>query len=351
MRPRVLLTAIIDPNDPNPYIPLFAQAVGADVELLPFDWSTAVFGEYDIVHGQWLEYIFRGGNAVKSMIKFGLASAWLARLHFLGVPIVETKHNLRPHQRGNVLERALLKWWAKLPKTTVYLNAAADNDMTDAVVILHGAYPVLVPAGDPAPDAPLFFFGRLSAYKGLDTLLQRYSEWSASTTSAPDLLIWGRPDSESFRHHLSALANQVPGLKTRFGYVPEQELHEQIAASRGVILPYPTMYNSGALLLSLCVGAPVLVPRTSATESLQSEFGPMWVSLFDTEVGPEDLDSFARNPRTDDDRRRLADAMQLRRWDRIGEQHARLYRHLLAGRAGSQVPLPAAVAPSQEVLR
>ena len=92
---------------------------------------------------------------------------------------------------------------------------------------------------EPLPDAPsLLFFGRISHYKGLDTLLEAMpSVWErvpeASLTIAGDGPL---PDSP-------ALAD--PRLTLRHGHIPEEDVAGLFAACSCVVLPYRQASQSG----------------------------------------------------------------------------------------------------------
>jgi hypothetical protein len=84
------------------------------------------------------------------------------------------------------------------------------------------------------------------------------------------------------------------------------------------------MHNSGAALLALSLGRPVLVPRNETNTRLAAEVGPAWVLMYEGEVTAEKLlralaDSARTPPAEHPD-------LSAREWENAGRRHLDAYR-------------------------
>jgi glycosyltransferase involved in cell wall biosynthesis len=127
------------------------------------------------------------------------------------------------------------------------------------VVVPHGAD---VPPPAPLPERPaLLFFGRISHYKGLDTLLDAMPlVWER----IPDLTLTiageGRlPDHESLSD---------ARVDVQVGHVPEERLDALFAGATCVVLPYREASQSGVGSIALGRGRAVVATRVGALPEL-----------------------------------------------------------------------------------
>jgi len=103
------------------------------------------------------------------------------------------------------------------------------------------------------------------------------------------LHIVGEPATESLRSMIADLSRDDPRICTAFGFATDEELVDEISAASLVVLPYTELLNSGAALLALSMGRPILVPFTATTEELSSEVGAGWVTTFRGRLTAETL--------------------------------------------------------------
>lgn len=317
----VLLTAKILPDDPNPFVSLYAKSIPSGTQIAPFAWPTALTGRYDVVHAQWVEYIFRGSTLPKAAVKYALARTWLLRLSRRRTPIIETVHNLNPHEGGNFFEKRLFAVWNSLPKFRVYLNEATDNPMEQGAVILHGMYET--PTAGPATAARVACVGQIRPYKGVETLIAATSGIRDARVS---VVIAGSCPDEELRASLTRMAASIPALSMRFGFLSDAEIEAVLRDSSVVALPYRAVYNSGVAILALGLKRPILVPESTSTLALQHEFGAHWVRLYSGDITADHLEEAAlsSNPSETDEERWQAAAAN-RSWPAAGELYARLF--------------------------
>ena len=113
---------------------------------------------------------------------------------------------------------------------------AADEIRGAAVVVPHGVDDVVAA---PLPETPsLLFFGRITHYKGVDTLLEAMP---AVWERLPEATLTVAGSGEIPDHRLLA----DPRVKLRAEHVPEAAVSELYAASTCVVLPYRQASQSG----------------------------------------------------------------------------------------------------------
>lgn len=317
----------------NPYVVQLARSAPPGVSVSFMTWRRALLGRYDVLHVHWPEVLVRrAGRPARALARLRTA-VLLARLATTRTPVVRTLHNVGAHERGDGVERLLLAGldrltthWVRLtPLTPVPRGAAPER----AVVVPHGHYRDWYAGHDVPPAEPgrVLHFGILRPYKGVEQLLDAFSRVDDAEAR---LVVVGRADDAGVGAEVQRRAAADPRVRVRLQHVDDAELAREVGAASLVVLPYRQLHNSGALLLALSLGRPVLVPRTPTTVELAAEVGEGWVLLHDGDVGPQDL------------ARGLAAAvagrggpgpdLSARDWRAAGLAHAEVYREALRRR-------------------
>lgn len=145
---------------------------------------------------------------------------------------------------------------------------------------------------------------------------------------ALSLAIGGRTVSPRYSKRLRALAEADERTIFRDRHLDDSELTQHIQSAELIVLPYKNMHNSGAVLLALSLGRPVLVPKTSTTLELAGEVGDEWVITFEGELTGETLVNalvVARQEKVDPH-------FSGRDWDDVAAAHADLFHSLTRNR-------------------
>jgi glycosyltransferase involved in cell wall biosynthesis len=264
----IAMDRLADLDDPVALPGLVALGAGDDVGV--------------ILHLHWLARVLRGiasGAEGRERIRSFVAALDAARA--AGGRIAWTVHNVLPHDtafpeldldlRRAVVERADLVH--VLSAGTV--EAAADQyaiPQEKVFVLPHpsylGAYPddatdaeARDRYGLAADDVVFAFVGNVRPYKGLDDLLAAFESLAASPR--PDgrrrrLLIAGRPLDDPSIAVLLQRAAAHPDVVVDARRIPAEEMSIALRASDIVVLPYRASLTSGALLLALSFGRPVI---------------------------------------------------------------------------------------------
>jgi glycosyltransferase involved in cell wall biosynthesis len=258
----------------------------------------------------WLHVHWTGAILAKAQTRTEARAAYdtfVARLDTVvaaGGKIVWTVHNVLPHERRfEDLEIAVSEALAErasiihvLCGETAELTAPHYTLPFDKIrVIPHssylGVYPNVVDRAQARFELGLLphhtvlaFVGGIRPYKGVDALLDAYQPLAREN---PDLrlIVAGPPIDFPHLRALRRRCESDPTITTRMKRVPETELQYYFNAADAVVLPYTDILNSGALMLALSFGRPVIATNRGCVGSLVTEDVGL---LFDPSV-PGDL--------------------------------------------------------------
>jgi beta-1,4-mannosyltransferase len=340
---RVLQSVRGPSRSTNPYIGQLVDSLratvaddGGRVQVAYFSWRLGLFGRYDVLHLHWPEVMLRraGRSArVLAQLRFALL---MARSSVLRTPLVRTVHNVRSHEAGGLLERALLAWCER--RTTFWIRLNPDTPLPipgPSRVIAHGDYrdwfARYQQPGSKAPDqvpAQILYFGLIRPYKGVGALLEAFAALEGPSAS---LRIAGLPSTPQLRSLVFEAARRDVRIEATLEYIDDAALAALLGAAQLVVLPYRDMHNSGALLLALSLNRPVLVPDSATTRAMAAEVGPGWVHCFDGPLRPAHLDAALQATRTPPP---SAPDLSARTWSCSAAAHADVYRQVCPSPAG-----------------
>jgi beta-1,4-mannosyltransferase len=239
----------------------------------------------DVVHLHWLEYIAtldatpRSG-LLRSAVRCLRFLRDLVRLRRRGTVVVWTAHNLRPHEpRQPILERLLSGATMLLSHGVITHSRYARERLSrlfpapgKITVIPHGNY-VDAFAGygiadpDRATGAPFEFlcFGQIRPYKQLPELVRAFR-------ALPDddvrLVIAGKPIVEAELERIREAAGGDPRVVIDARHIPDDQVSALHRRAHAAIFAYRDVFSSGALILALSYGLPVVAPAVSTATEL-----------------------------------------------------------------------------------
>ena len=307
------------------------------------------------LHFHWPEGAWRhdrGPVALRRPLSYVRLCLLLVRLlvaRALAYRIVWTIHQVYPHERaGERLDRV----GAMLLARASHVRVAHDTPTAEAArhelhlrpgtvaLVPHGSYIGVYPRGRSRRDvrseleiddeALVFLsFGTLRRYKQLDLLLAAFAGASPKTGR---LVVTGEVSNSSDGEAVFAAAREDPRVRPLLGSVDDDRVAELFEASDVAVLPRSDGGTSGALILALSMGVPVVAARTAIAQELTSEGRAGW--LFE----PGDADSLraaledaAATDRTEIAAKGKAGLEQVRSlsWSAAGERMADLLRKSL----------------------
>jgi beta-1,4-mannosyltransferase len=229
-----------------------------------------------------------------SYVRLGLFGSRLLAARALGYRIVWTIHQVYPHERG---DRRLDRRGARLLARLSHHLIAHDEATADAAraelglrsrsieIVPHASYAGVYPAGRSrrsvrrelgldGDELVFLAFGTLRAYKQLDLLLEAFR---GSSLPGAALVVAGEVSDPEEGEWVLAAAAADPRVRPLLGRVEDDRVAELHAASDVAVLPRSDGGTSGALVLALSLGVPVVAARTQVAEEQTSAGRAGWL--------------------------------------------------------------------------
>lgn len=318
------------PFDDNQYMDRLMSALNeAGVSASPIRLApVAVFRMFArglrAVHVHWPEYLVRPftttrADAVLNAVRLLRVAAGLAACRALRVRIVWTVHNLRPHEAD--ASWAAFRAYALMSRSAdvFVVHSRAAGRRTESrfprargrvVVAPHGNY---VGAHPPAvttraevrarygvpPDAFLLLaFGQIRRYKRLAELS---SVIAGARNGDVHLLVAGAALDDALPEELRSASGGGDRVHVDLRRVPDEQVSELHEASDAAVCNHEELFSSGALLLALSQGLPVITAESDAAREVAG-----WPAVSTFSSGDDLLESVERLQAVDDAARRSA---------------------------------------------
>ncbi|HEX7300575.1 MAG TPA: glycosyltransferase [Solirubrobacteraceae bacterium] len=317
----------------NPYQQILErelEALGATFEhprRLTLRWALRT--SVAVLHLHWIEYL-TGSHATESLhrprvaLRTARLFAVLLVLRARGVRLVWTVHNLRPHDARHprfdlVVARLVARLAHRLIAHSRYAAQVVQRTygVGDVSVAYHGGYEDQYRAegvdraaarlrlGLPEDAHVVLAFGLIRAYKRIPELIARFRD-----LIDPDrrLVVAGRPASAGLEAEVRAAAADDRRVILMLSHIPDDQVAELHLAADVAVLAYRDVFSSGALMLALSLGVPVVAPQGSTADELA---GPPAVEPY---VGTDVGGALARTKPIDRDAARRAALEAARRF-------------------------------------
>jgi glycosyltransferase involved in cell wall biosynthesis len=286
----------------NPYQALLRRALeqrgvellGAGERLTP-RWALAARRRgVTAVHLHWLELLaFDSKRRHASLLDtIRTLRLWLSLrlLRMAGIRVVWTVHNLKPHETSHprlyrLLEREAARTADALLVHSRYAAGAVERELAPrgpVLVAYHGSYlgsypstpgsrEALREAHGVPPDSFVFLlFGQVRQYKRVAEAVRTFLDLDGAQMS---LLVAGNPKDEATREELEDLAARDDRVALQLRWIGDEEVEGLHRASDAIVLNYPEIFSSGALLLAWSLGRPVIAPAGGTIDEL-APYGP-----------------------------------------------------------------------------
>jgi beta-1,4-mannosyltransferase len=256
--------------------------------------------------GRWLYRNVRSGDVISldwpSLLFYHPESrlkTWVSLLRFLvlmlalrlrGAKIIWTAHNLYPHDGGR---QALAQRVGRYIVVKLASGVGVHGQSSAAVVQHEFGIPsskfVLLEHGNwvgfyantvtrqvartrlniPQDAYVFLFIGLCKPYKNLEYLVRSHQAMQ------DDSLLWivGQFQSQAYYRQVTQASLSAVGERTtiRDEFVASDELQLYLNACDAVVLPYRDILTSGAAMLALSFGRPVVAPRLGTLEELVTD--------------------------------------------------------------------------------
>ena len=284
--PRVIAMAPCE----HPYLAAFYDSCRSEgmtiiQGMLAGRWLAANVRAGDVLHWHWPGLDYLHTNPLIASVRFIRLAALMLAMRLRGARIVWTAHNLYPHDPAWLpgLDRWARRFVVAISEHVFVHGPAAARQVAERlkvptsklVIIEHGHWIGRFPdSADPATARTrlqlpqkadvVLFIGLCKPYKNVLALIDAFSTLDKDTppgTRERVLVIAGAFQDPHYQATVEAAVAAVPNVRLVPGYVPENELQWYFAAADAVVLPYREILTSGAVMLALGFGRPVVAPR------------------------------------------------------------------------------------------
>ncbi len=277
----------------NPYVSLLQQCL-RDLGMscwtangLSLRLAQSWRAEADILHLHWPELLYASPNLTRSVRLLASVLGGLVWAKIGGCRIVYTVHNLSPHEQlfpylDGMANRVLLT----LADAVHVHDEEARSSVSRSYgrrervyVIPHGSYIGAYPnhctrqearawLGLSADTFVYLFLGHVRSYKGIEDLVAAFCVLGSNSSR---LLIAGKVHDAAYGRSLSQLVDSQVGIHTWFEYVPDSEVQYFLNACDVCVLPYRDVTTSGAAVLALSFGRPIIAPALGGFAELAAD--------------------------------------------------------------------------------
>lgn len=298
---RVGLCPPVPEHEPASYLSLLrASLTGVGAEVVNVSspkpwWALRAREHVDVLHLHWLESISpsqrtgRLRHAITLLRGARLCVALLV-LRVRGVGVVWTMHNLMPHEPIHpTLERLLARAVLGVANRTIVHSDYAARRVAETLgttrrlrVVPHGNYVGAFPEdhrsrrrlrqelGLPMDGFVYLAFGQVRPYKRLPAVIDAFC-------SLPDpslrLLVAGRPVDEGEAKTLRWQASRDQRVILLLHHIPDAEVSVLHRAADAAVIAYEEVFSSGAMLLALSYGLPVIAPSRGISPNMSRPGG------------------------------------------------------------------------------
>lgn len=229
----------------------------------------AYFQGARIFHLNFIEN-YSANKTIKSIIACNMIFLWLRSLKVLGGKLVWTMNNKESHycKGDKTFHYAFLKKFISMMDViVVYCQESKDiletkyNYPSEKICsVVHGAFIPERKFKDPDghKELRILSFGLISKYKQIPALVKAYKE--ANLENA-ELKIVGKCETESLDHEIRELIKNTEHIAYDNRFVSDEEVDSLFEWADIAVFPYgkDSMLNSGAVIMALSQGKPILV--------------------------------------------------------------------------------------------
>ena len=274
----------------NPYQWELADALGkhgVDVVLsrgigkLPILGAVRTSRKPDVIHLHWTHGFIVASSALKTIAKGLRFLLELALLKLMGIKVVWTVHNLLQHERQHprlelLFTRIAVRLYDHLivhcetAKEAVIKTYRLSQTFKKKIsVIPHGNYlgcyensisrsVARERLGFQDEHIVFLYIGQIRPYKGVPLLMDTFLNLRDPRAR---LLIAGKPATDQLKEEIEERAQRDSRIILRLTFIPDNEVQLYLNAADVVVLPYRDILTSGAAILAMSFGRPVIAPR------------------------------------------------------------------------------------------
>lgn len=286
---------------------LYSAIEAEGAEVLEADWSGRWLyhniRKGDVVHIHWPSFMYLTAGTRRAILKsFWKCLLFLAIIRLRKGRIWWTAHNLLPHERcalpsldlwaRHLVVRLATRIFVHGPEAEAVLVGRYPRARGKCVRIPHGNWighylPVLTreearaKLGLPQDAFVYLCFGQCKPYKNVDGLIRAFRLAAAESDI---LLIAGGFADQSYLTTITELVDGDPRIRIVARFIADQDVSTYLYASDVMCVPYREILTSGAAMLSLSCGRPVISVSRGAMRDHLSEATGILVQVDDEQA-------------------------------------------------------------------
>jgi glycosyltransferase involved in cell wall biosynthesis len=218
-------------------------------------------------------------------------AADLTIVRAFGIKIVWTVHNKYNHENMHISLDILMS--TILAKVCTAMKVACQSgkeeitglfrlkDSSKIEVIPHGSYITAYSnntdrenarnkLGIDENDFVFLHIGLIRRYKGVPELIEAFDRLSQRGTR---LIIAGKPFTHQIQAEVSNKCQKNSNIVAVLDFIPDDEMQIYMNAADVVVLPYTDILTSGAVVLAMSFGKPVIAPAVGCIPEILSSDG------------------------------------------------------------------------------
>lgn len=232
-------------------------------------------------HSRLISYVLRRRKCVVHVagtLRFEVLTGIIEGLIFRGLcrKYVLTVHNILPHEKHTGQKKTIYNLIYRIPQCLVVHTERMRNELKTQfnipdrkiIVMQHGINDVVQDhgwdksrcrdvLGLPANKCILLFFGNISPYKGLGTLLEAFETLGDEYV----LVIAGKTSGGAYGQEVERMIDSnknTSQIVKKIGWIENEEVATYCRAADALLMPYKHIDQSGVLFLALRFGLPVI---------------------------------------------------------------------------------------------
>ena len=277
---------IPDGREGNPYQKALANSLSKEGVYVHFGTTSYLFSvlrsvrncwKSDILHLHWTHLFTLASTREETIIKSVSFIGELLILKLFGIRIIWTVHNIVSHEaKFPSLELFFNQLIAWLCDKIIVHSPSAKNEVINMYkarkflieIITHGNYigcyenvisklQARKQLQLNTKDTVFLYFGKIRPYKGMPELIGAFKKLNCKKVK---LLMVGKPLNDKVAADILNRCKQIENINTIFEFIPDDEIQIYMNAADIVVLPYRDILTSGAAILAISFGKPVIAP-------------------------------------------------------------------------------------------
>jgi len=341
--------AVVSPVRLNPYATLLTRALqraAPDAECWlssGVSWRQEISRQRpDLLHLHWIELLYFSYATWQMAPRLARLLTVLSLARQRGIKIVYTVHNLREHEALRPCLHYLAHRFIFSVADAIHVHDESTRaellrsyaPRQEVYVAPHGNYVEWYPNDCSreqarselglSPETFVYLcLGQVRPYKGLEELLLSFARLEGQDVA---LLIAGHVHLSEYGARVRDLAARDPRVRLSLDFVPDDQVQHFMNAADVCVLPYREITTSGAAILALSFGAPVVAPAIGTFPALLAGGGGL---LYDPQGPLEGALHAAQGMDLEAARRAAQETAASLDWEGIGRQHLAIYQRIL----------------------